>query len=146
MSDFSPLVGTWVMRSWKKEFEDTGEVVDAHGPDPMGFVTYSADGRVHAIVVRRNRAAPLTSPPSLEEKAALFDSMLAYSGTYTLHSDRVIHHLDASWNQSWTGSDQVRFFRLSGSSLEITGAPAPDPYTGRSVVHRITFEKWRQSA
>ena len=77
-----------------------------------------------------------------EEKIELFDSMLACAGTYTLHEGHVVHHIDASWNQSLTGSEQVRFFRLTGSTLEISGAPAPDPYTGRTVVHRIVFEKW----
>jgi hypothetical protein len=27
-----------------------------------------------------------------------FDSMLAYSASYTLEEDKVIHHVDASWN------------------------------------------------
>ena len=59
-----------------------------------------------------------------------------------LHNDHVVHHVDASWNQAFTGTDMIRFNKLDGSMLEIWGAPAPDPYTGRTVVHRITFEKW----
>lgn len=66
---------------------------------------------VHAIVVKRDRETPAGVPPSTEQKIDLFDSMLAYTGTYTLHEDRVIHHLDASWNQSWTGTNQVRFYK-----------------------------------
>jgi hypothetical protein len=128
------------MLSWKREFTDTGEVVDALGPDPIGYISYGSDGRVHAIVVRRDRQQPRRVPPTAEEKLELFDSMLAYSGTYV--DDRVVHHIDASWNQAWTGSEQVRFFRLTGSTLEISGAPASDPCTGRTVVHRIVFEKW----
>jgi hypothetical protein len=27
-----------------------------------------------------------------------FDSMLVYSASYTLEKDKVIHHVDASWN------------------------------------------------
>jgi hypothetical protein len=73
---------------------------------------------------------------------ALFDSMFAYAGAYSLHDDHVVHHVDASWNQTRTGSDQVRFFELSGSTLEITTAPTPDPYTGRTVVGRVVFRKW----
>src|SRR5215472_13379286 len=137
MTDASQLVGTWRMLSWKREFADTGEVVDALGPDPIGYLSYGADGRVRAIVVRRERQPPRSVPPMAEEKIELFDSMLAYAGSYTLHEGHVVHHIDASWNQSLTGSEQVRFFRLTGSTLEISGAPAPDPYTGRTVVHRI---------
>jgi hypothetical protein len=142
MRDRLGLVGTWRMLTWHREFEDTGEQIDALGADPVGFVSYGVDGRVHAIVVKRDRSPPGSLPPSSIEKLELFDSMLAYAGTYTLHEDRLIHHIDASWNQAWTGTDQIRFYKLNGSTLEIWGAPAPDPYTGRKVVHRITFEKW----
>jgi hypothetical protein len=142
MHDPSQLVGTWRMLTWRREFSDTGEQIDALGADPVGFVSYGADGRVHAIVVKRDRPSPASLPPSGSEKVELFDSMLAYAGTYTLHNDHVVHHVDASWNQAFTGTDMIRFYKLDGSMLEIWGAPAPDPYTGRTVVHRITFEKW----
>ena len=142
MIDASQLVGTYAVLSWKREFADTGEAVDALGPVPIGYLSYGADGRVHAIVVRRDRQPPRNVPPTAEEKIELFDSMLAYTGTYTLHEDHVVHHIDASWNETWTGSEQVRFVRLTGATLEIAGAPAPDPYTGRIVVHRIVFRKW----
>jgi len=42
----------------KKETVATGETVDGLGPDPVGYITYGADGRMHAIVVRRDRPAP----------------------------------------------------------------------------------------
>ena len=142
MHDPSQLVGTWRMLTWRREFADTGEQIDALGADPVGFVSYGADGRVHAIVVKRDRPTPASLPPSGSEKVELFDSMLAYAGTYTLHNDHVVHHVDASWNQAFTGTDMIRFYKLDGSMLEIWGAPAPDPYTGRTVVYRITFEKW----
>ncbi len=125
MHDQSQLVGTWHMLSWRREFVDTGEWINALGPNPVGFVSYGADGRVHAIVVKRDRASPARLPPSQSEKVELFDSMLAYAGTYTLHDDRVVHHLDASWNEAWTGTDQIRFYKLDGSRLEIWGEPAP---------------------
>jgi hypothetical protein len=142
MHDPSQLVGTRRMLTWRREFADTGEQIDALGADPVGFVSYGADGRVHAIVVKRDRPSPACLPPPGSEKLELFDSMLAYAGTYTLHGDHVVHHVDASWNQALTGTDLIRFYKLHGSMLEIWGAPAPDPYTGRTVAHRITFEKW----
>jgi hypothetical protein len=80
-------------------------------------------------------------PPSDAEKVRLFDSLFAYAGTYTLGDDKVVHHLDTTWNQSWTGTEQVRFYKLSGNRLSIHGAPAPDPFTGQDVIHRVEFEK-----
>ena len=110
------------------------------------LMRYSEDGRVQALVVQASRVCPSSLPPTTSEKAQLFDSMLAYAGSYTRHDDRVIHHLDASWNQAWTGSDQVRFYRLSEAKLEIWSAAAADPYSGRPVIHRISFEKWQSKS
>jgi len=68
--------------------------------------------------------------------------MLAYAGTYTLYDDRVVHHIDASWNQAWTGTDQVRFYKLQEDVLTITSAPAKDPGTGEEIIYRIQFRKF----
>ena len=70
--------------------------LDALGPDPVGYISYGPDGRMHAIVVARDRTAPSTLPPSDGEKLRLFDSMLAYAGTYTIDSEKVPHLRDAS--------------------------------------------------
>src|SRR5712671_1062976 len=47
----------------------------------------------------------------------------ASSGRYTVEGEKVVHHVDVSWNESWTGTDQVRFFKLEGDRLTITTAP-----------------------
>jgi Lipocalin-like domain len=141
MSDASALLGTWKMVSWQREVIATGEGVDALGPNPIGYINYGADGRMCALVVKNDRPPPAGAVPTNEEKLRLFDSMLAYAGTYTLHDDRVIHHVDASWNQALTGTDQVRFYNLEDDTLTIHGAPAKDPFTGQEVIHRITFRK-----
>jgi hypothetical protein len=119
MIDAVTVVGTWRMLSWKREFVDTGDQIDSLGPEPIGFVTYTADGRVHAIVVRNDRDRPPATPPSDADKIRLFDSMLAYSGTYELFDDRVVHRPDASWNQIWTGTDQIRYFKFSDGRLQL---------------------------
>jgi hypothetical protein len=129
------------MVSWVREFVATGERVDALGPDPVGYIAYHSDGRMMTLEVRKDRAKPKGLVPTDEEKLVLFDSMLAYAGTYTLDDEKVVHHVDISWNQTWTGTDQVRFYRVDGDTLTISSAPAPDPYTGQEVVHRVVFRK-----
>jgi hypothetical protein len=99
------LLGTWKMLSWYREFLDTSEKVDALGPDPVGYINYGSDGRVIVLVVGKDRKAPAGPVPSDNEKLHLFDSMLAYTGTYTLDDEEVVHHLDASWNQDVDGDD-----------------------------------------
>ncbi|MDE2364956.1 MAG: lipocalin-like domain-containing protein [Hyphomicrobiales bacterium] len=141
MSDHSALLGTWEMISWKREVIATGELIDALGENPRGYISYAADGRFFALVVSRNRAKPAMLPPNNDEKIALFDSMLAYAGSYSVDDEKAIHHVDISWNEAWTGTDQVRFYVLEGDTLMINGAPAIDPHTGEKVVHRITFRR-----
>ena len=62
---------------------------------------------MHAIVVRRDRATRQKLPPTDAEKLRLFDSMLAYAGTYNLEEDKVVHHVDTSSNQAKHRPDTV---------------------------------------
>lgn len=141
MADAAVLLGTWNMTSWKREIVATGEKIDALGPDPIGYINYGPDGRFYALVVSRNRLTPATLPPSDAEKLKLFDSMIAYAGTYSVDAEKAVHHVDASWNQAFTGTDQVRFYKLEGDKLTISSAPAKDPFTGKEVIHRIEFQR-----
>jgi hypothetical protein len=142
MINAAQVIGTWRMLSWKREFVETGDHLDSLGPEPIGFVTYTSDGRVHAIVAQSSREKPAHTPPSDADKIRLYDSMLAYSGTYELFDDRVVHRPDVSWNQIWTGTDQIRYFKFEGDRLQLWGPPAIDPYSGKQVIQRMTFEKW----
>jgi hypothetical protein len=49
----------------------------------------------------------------------------------------VVHHIDTSWNQAWTGTDQIRHFVLEGDTLTITTAAYKsylDGTMGRSIL------------
>jgi len=145
MADTAVLLGTWNMTSWKREILATGEKIDALGADPVGYINYGSDGRFYALVINRNRPRPAALPPNDAEKIKLFDTMLAYAGTYSVDEEKAVHHVDASWNQAWTGTDQVRFYKLEGDKLTISGAPAKDPHTGQEVIHRLEFKRVRKS-
>ena len=140
MADAAALIGTWRMLSWTRTVVATGVTTDAMGANPNGYIAYHADGRMMALVVdRRRQGLPSTSSTD-EEKAALFDSMLAYSGTYAIEGDCVIHRVDAAWNPNWKG-DLIRPFTLNGATLVISGAPGRDPRTGEDVIYRMEFRK-----
>jgi hypothetical protein len=134
------LLGAWRMISWTYEGLGTGEKRDALGPDPRGWIIYTPE-RVMVLVLRNDRQKPIGLVPTSEEKLALYDTMFAYSGTYSVQPDRVIHHIDMSWNGAWTGTDQIRFCRIHGNTLVYTSAPAKNPLDGNEVVHTVTFER-----
>ena len=45
--------------------------------------------------------------------------MLAYAGTYTIDAlaKMVVHHIEISWDQARTGTDQVRSYKLEGKRM-----------------------------
>ena len=137
----SRLLGTWRMLSWTTEDLVTGETVDALGANPEGYITYTPAGRVMVLVLRGDRKMPAALVPTNEEKIALYDSMFAYAGTYSVDHEKVVHHIDMSWNQSWTGTSQLRFLRLEGDRLTYIGAPARNPMNGRDCVHTVLFRR-----
>lgn len=140
MADAAAILGTWKMISWTRKVVATDAVSDAMGANPVGYIAYHADGRMMALVLKRERMKPKGAAPSDEEKIALFDTMLAYSATYTLDDDKVVHHVDAAWNPTWA-TDLTRPYKLNGNTLVISGAPSTDPLTGEDVIYRMEFRK-----
>lgn len=140
MAEAKDLIGSWRMVSWTRTSARTGEVRDALGPNPIGYIAYHADGRMMASVFRRDRPKAGPDGWSMGEKAGLFETMLSYVASYTVEGDRVVHHVEAAWNPSWSG-DLSRPFTLEGSRLTISGAPGVDPNTGEDVTYAMVFEK-----
>ena len=140
-ADENPVVGTWKLKSFVREITGTGERYNQLGEHPQGFLGYSSDGRMYAILVAGDRIKPQEEAPTDEEQVKLHKSMIAYAGTYTIESGKVIHHVDISWNGARTGSDQVRFYNLEGSTLTIKTAPNKSPIDGREGVGILVWEK-----
>ena len=95
----------------------SGTTTDVYGPYPTGYLKHSVEGRMIALIVRGDRQRPAGAVPSATEAAALFRGMLSYAGTYVVSGDEITHHVDASWNEAWTGTDQRRLFRIEGRRL-----------------------------
>jgi hypothetical protein len=137
----SQLLGTWKLRSWVREVAGTGERYNQAGERPDGYLSYSADGRMYAFIIWDNRIRPPGAVPTDEERVKLHQTMIAYAGTYTVQGDKVIHHLDASWDQILIGTDQVRFFKLDGNILTIRTGPNRSLVDGREGQAVLVFEK-----
>ena len=137
----NPFIGTWTLRATERKVLDTGESAPLWGAHPTGTLIYTADGRMSALVLAESRKAPAAAMPTEAEALSLFKSMVAYAGRYTIQSDRVVHHVEQSWNQAWTGTDVVRFYKLEGTRLTLTTAPAPNPRDGRMSVSTLVWER-----
>jgi hypothetical protein len=109
------LVGAWRLVSWENQAAD-GQVTYPMGPDPIGYVLYSADGRFSVTISRAGRAGFAAGDllsGTTEEKARALEGCVTYAGRYTFHGDRVIHHVELSLLPNWVGSDQEQWVELS---------------------------------
>jgi len=135
------LYGTWRLVSFTRNVIATGQSEDAYGKAPQGFLNYSPDGRMYAIIVTDNRPKPADlAKMTDQERAELFKTVLAYAGTFKVDGDQVVHNVDISWNEYWTGSTQVRNFRIEGRRLTLITGPFSRP-DGRQVAVSLMWEK-----
>jgi Lipocalin-like domain len=133
----SPVLGTWSLQSYARERLSDGHRHNQFGDRPEGYIGYSPDGRMYAIFTRHDRVTPRDVVPTDEEGVQLLGTMVAYAGAFSLGDQVVVHHIDISWNQTWTGTDQIRHFVLDGDTLTITTAPYKsylDGTMGRSIL------------
>jgi len=135
------LLGTWTLVSAVREEIPAGAKTDMFGEKPHGFINYSAEGRMIALITRGDRKAAADGRPTPAEAEALFRSMLSYAGTYTIDDGEVTHHVDISWNESFTGGAQKRHFKLEGNRLILSTPQSRDPIDGRMSVRTMTWEK-----
>jgi Lipocalin-like domain len=140
------VLGTWKLKAMFREVTATGEKFNQMGEHPNGYLSYSPDGRMYAIVTTDNRTKPSDVNPTPDERAKLHQSLVAYAGTYTVQGDKVIHRVDISWNEAWTGTEQIRFFKLDGNLLTITTAVQQSPIDGREGRSVLVWEKVKAPA
>ena len=122
------LIGTWRLISIQFELADTGERFDLYGPHPLGFLILTEGARLMVILTSADREPPRDEA----DGAALFESMMAYSGKYGVEGeDKFITSVDLAWHPAWNGTEQTRFFKLDNGMLSITTAPADSPAISR---------------
>jgi hypothetical protein len=136
------LYGTWRLVSDVRQDVETGAKTDNFGKRPQGFLSYGRDGRMSVIEVAEQRPRPTDLAKLADtDRAALFRTMLAYAGTFSFDGEVVTHHVDISWNNNWTGTDQLRNVRLEGNMLYITTNVQPSTIDGKPTIGILTWEK-----
>ena len=135
----NPLLGTWKLKSYVVTAA-TGARSTPYGENPTGYLSYSADGRMQVIGAASSRMMQAGPNPLENERVALHDTMFAYAGTYSVEGDKVIHHVDISWNEAWTGTDQIRLFEVNGNFLTLT-THFTDPASDTEALYAVVWEK-----
>lgn len=128
----SKLHGCWRLVSFVTEFQNSGERTQPWGVDPKGYLIFSCDGRMMVLITAKAR-----EPGNTDEKlAALFRTVMAYTGQYRIDGDRFITKIDASWNEAWNGTEQERFYKLDRDTLEVSTAWMPNPLVSGNPIAR----------
>jgi len=114
------LVGTYKMVSNILNID--GTLTEPLGKAPKGYLVLTPT-RFVAFYTGDSRKFGT----SVADKAALFDTVVGWSGTYRVEGKKLIVKVDASWIEHWNGKDQVRNWELSGNRLTLTSDPQPYP-------------------
>jgi hypothetical protein len=130
------LVGTWRLVSFEREYQSAGEREYPMGKVPTGYILFLPEGRMAVVITAEGRKPPVTD----QDRAGLFNTLVAYTGAYRVEGDKWIATVDVSANPAWVGTDQTRSFRITGTRLqEMTAwAARPDDRIARAV---ITYER-----
>ena len=113
--DRDQIVGTWKLVSYEVEIQATGQKSPVMGEKPTGYVTFTPEGRVFFVLTGEARKAAKTD----QERAELLNTLIAYSGTYTVEGDKWTTNVDVAWNPEWVGTKQIRDFKLDGERLMV---------------------------
>ncbi len=137
------LLGTWKLLSATITTEQ-GEVRNSWGEHPVGFLTYSENGRMSAILTLGDRK-PLSSSDFISapanERAEAFAAISAYAGTYTFSGDKVVHHVEAASMPNDVGNNLERMVKLEGDRLVLTVAK---PYLRGGIMVRSQELIWQR--
>jgi hypothetical protein len=135
------LFGTWKQLSGRYVDVDTEEERPGLSQAPNGYIHFARNGRLFNMTVDSARQKPAGLRATDDEAQALFRTLIAYTGTFEVQGNQVLFDVDVSWNESWTGSRQVRSFELAGDHLKIS-ADIINPMTGRPARHQLAFKRW----
>ena len=125
MPDRNVLIGTWRVVGYET-WNAKGEVAMPFGNPAAGYAVFDSTGHAFIQLMRTPPVQPFASPnaPTAEEVRAAYAGFAAYYGTYTVDgaARTVTIRVEGSNMPSYTGTDQMRPFRVDGDTLTL-GVP-----------------------
>jgi len=129
------LVGTYNLLSLVVEVD--GNPTPAMGKAPNGYLVFTPT-RFIILITGENRKFGTSEA----DKAALFDTLASYAGTYRIEGDKIMMTPEISWTQNNVGKTDVETFEVSGKRLTMTVGPIPFPRDpSKKLIRRETWEK-----
>ena len=137
--------GTYRLITATYKIVGTGDVVSSYGEHPKGYISYGKEGRMLVLITFDGRIKPPdVTKTTLEERDALYRSMVAYGGTYTYSGNQIQHHVDISWDETRSGTTVTRTITRDGNRLTYVTEPHPSrnlQTLGRMFIQTLIWEK-----
>jgi hypothetical protein len=141
-SERAHFIGTWELVATEDQFADGSKRPYADlGKDAKGYLIYATDGHMCAGLMNPNRPKwKDPRKPTDEEKASAMAGFTAYCGRYEIDvTNHVVYHYpEVAWMPNWTGTRQVRPYKLDGDILVFSDKATDQPPI---VGYAITWRK-----
>ncbi len=137
--DGSKVIGIWKLLAYDAESQATGAKEPVMGQNPTGYAIFTSEGRVMFVLTGEGRKVPKT----VQDRAELLNTLIAYTGLYRVDGDMWINKVDVAWNPEWVGTEQRRSFTVDGDRLQVITPPGVRPnWPEKGVMRsRLTFER-----
>ena len=123
------IVGTWKLVAAAAHDGAGNPLPSPYGPKLMGRVTFSADGRMMAVLC--------DGRPSLPDGTAR--DYASYCGNYRFDGSRLVTRVDAASDPARLGTDQVREVRFEGDRMILR--PPPRQTAAGEEYRELTWER-----
>jgi hypothetical protein len=129
------LVGTYKMVSMVVEAD--GKPYEPLGKAPHGYLVLTPTHFIYFFTAENRKFGT-----SVDAKAALLDSMVAYAGSYRVEGDKFLQNMEVSFTESEKGKTRVTTFERSGNRLTLSTGPIPFPRDlSKTMKSRQVWEK-----
>ncbi len=135
------LVGTWRLIRYEN-IDSRGTVSRPFGEQPKGHFIYGATGYLSIQIMRTPPTSPFASGDDRKgsdaEVRSAYDGYSAYFGTYRVDAAKhlLTHVIEGSLRPSFTGTEQLRPYRLRGDTL-IIEVKGRDGFRYYRELHRV---------
>ena len=137
----SDIVGVWKVVSIETKEVQSGKVTRPLGDQLTGTFAFTRGGNFSGMVFRTDRKPPAAPNATEAERVALFNSLVAYNGTYQTEGDKLVMKIESSHIQAWNGTERVLAIQISGRRLTGRSAPLKAASTGLEVVAENVWER-----
>lgn len=117
-------LGTWTLKAFL--IESPQGVRSDWGTQAQGMLIYSPSGHMSVSI---NKA--VENDPSQSEAENVLDSILFYSGTYSIEGNVIRHQVTNASNPARIGKEMIRYAELDGDTLTLT---TPQESFGRAIL------------